>query len=217
MIPLYDDNPTQRSAVLVYVLIAANVLIFLYESMLGNPQLARFLDTWAVIPRQLFAFPSRETVTLLSSQFLHANFWHLLGNMWFLWIFGNNVEDKLGRIQFLGFYLICGAIAALTQSVFSPGSAVPLIGASGAIAGVMGAYIVRFPRAEIVTLIPIFIILTTIRIPALFFLGIWIAGQTIYAAMSNPGQPGVAYLAHISGFVAGIILFKIFGERSDYS
>ncbi len=213
MIPLYDDNPTQRSAVLVYVLIAANVLVFLYESMLGNPQLARFLDIWAVIPRQLFAFPSREAVTLLSSQFLHANFWHLLGNMWFLWIFGNNVEDKLGRIQFLVFYLICGAIAALTQSVFSPGSAVPLIGASGAIAGVMGAYIVRFPRAEIVTLIPIFIILTTIRIPALFFLGIWIAGQTIYAAMANPGQPGVAYLAHISGFVAGIILFKIFGDR----
>jgi membrane associated rhomboid family serine protease len=214
MIPLYDDNPTQRSAFLVYILIVANVLIFLHEMMLGNTQLSRFLDAWAVIPRQLFAFPSREAVTLLSSQFLHANFWHLIGNMWFLWIFGNNVEDKLGRIQFLGFYLICGVIAALTQSIFSPSSAVPLIGASGAIAGVMGAYIVRFPRAEIVTLIPIFIILTTVRIPALFFLGIWIAGQTIYAAMANPGQPGVAYLAHISGFVAGMILFKIFGDRS---
>jgi membrane associated rhomboid family serine protease len=214
MIPLYDDNPTQRSAVLVYALIAGNILIFLHEMMLGNPQLARLLDAWAVIPRQLFASPSREAVTLLSSQFLHANFWHLLGNMWFLWIFGNNVEDKLGRIQFLLFYLICGAIAALTQSVFSPGSAVPLIGASGAIAGVMGAYIVRFPRAEIVTLVPIFIILTTVRIPALFFLGIWIAGQTIYAAMANPGQPGVAYLAHISGFVVGMVLFKIFGDRT---
>jgi membrane associated rhomboid family serine protease len=214
MIPLYDDNPTQRSAFLIYILIAANILIFAHEMMLGNPQLSRFLDAWAVIPRQLFAFPSREAVTLLSSQFLHANFWHLLGNMWFLWIFGNNVEDKLGRMQFLGFYLICGAIAAFTQSIFSPSSGVPLIGASGAIAGVMGAYIVRFPRAEIVTLIPIFIILTTVRIPALFFLGIWIAGQTIYAAMANPGQPGVAYLAHISGFVAGMILFKIFGDRS---
>jgi membrane associated rhomboid family serine protease len=214
MIPLYDDNPTQRSAFLVYILIVVNVLIFVHEMMLGNPQLSRFLDAWAVIPRQLFAFPGREAVTLLSSQFLHANFWHLIGNMWFLWIFGNNVEDKLGRIQFLVFYLICGAIAALTQSIFSPSSGVPLIGASGAIAGVMGAYIVRFPRAEIVTLIPIFIILTTVRIPALFFLGIWIAGQTIYAAMANPGQPGVAYLAHISGFVAGMILFKIFGDRS---
>ncbi|NJL42534.1 MAG: rhomboid family intramembrane serine protease [Pseudanabaena sp. SU_2_4] len=217
MIPLYDDNPTQRSAVLVYVLIAANVLIFLHESMLGQSPVGTAPRCLGRNSQAVFAFPSREAVTLLSSQFLHANFWHLLGNMWFLWIFGNNVEDKLGRIQFLGFYLICGAIAALTQSVFSPSSAVPLIGASGAIAGVMGAYIVRFPRAEIVTLIPIFIILTTVRIPALFFLGIWIAGQTIYAAMSNPGQPGVAYLAHISGFVAGIVLFKIFGERSDYS
>jgi membrane associated rhomboid family serine protease len=217
MIPLYDDNPTQRSAFLVYGLIAANILIFAHEMRLGNIQLARFLDAWAVIPSQLFAFPGREALTLLSSQFLHANFWHLLGNMWFLWIFGNNIEDKLGRIQFLGFYLTCGAIAAMTQSVFSPSSAVPMIGASGAIAGVMGAYVVRFPRAEIVTLIPIFIILTTVRIPALFFLGIWIAGQTIYAAMANPGQPGVAYLAHISGFVAGAILFKLFGDRSDYS
>jgi membrane associated rhomboid family serine protease len=214
MIPLYDDNPTQRSAFFVYALIAANVLIFLHEIRLSNPQLSRLLEAWAVIPRQLFASPSREAVTLLSSQFLHADFFHLLGNMWFLWVFGNNVEDKLGRIQFLFFYLFCGAIAAITQSVFSPGSAIPLIGASGAIAGVMGAYIVRFPRAEIVTLIPIFIILTTVRIPALFFLGIWIAGQTIYAAMTNPGQPGVAYLAHISGFVAGMVLVKIFGDRT---
>jgi membrane associated rhomboid family serine protease len=214
MIPLYDDNPTQRQAVMVYGLIAANITIFLYEMRLGNVQLSRFLDAWAAIPRQLFAFPQREAVTLVSSQFLHANLWHLLGNMWFLWIFGNNVEDRLGRVKFLFFYIICGAIAALSQSVFSPNSVVPLVGASGAIAGVMGAYIVRFPRAEIVTLVPIFIILTTIRVPALFFLGLWIAGQTIYAVMSNPGQPGVAYLAHISGFVAGIILFKLLGEES---
>jgi membrane associated rhomboid family serine protease len=214
MIPLYDDNPTRRQALVVYALIAINVMIFLHQISLSSPQLIQFLRAWAVIPREFFAFPNREVITLLSSQFLHGGWLHLIGNMWFLWIFGNNVEDRLGGVKFLIFYLICGAIAAITQSVFSPSSGIPLIGASGAIAGVMGAYIVRFPRAEIITLVPIFIILTTIRIPALFFLGIWLVGQTVYAAMSNPGQPGVAYLAHISGFVAGIILFKLLEEES---
>ncbi len=215
MIPLYDDNPSRTTPVVVFALIAACAGIFLHEMSLPTPQVDKFFSDWAVIPKQLFSAFGQESITLISSQFLHGGIWHLLGNLWFLWIFGNNVEDQLGHAKFLIFYLVCGAIAAFTQSIFSPTSMVPLIGASGAIAGVMGAYIVKFPRAKILTLIPIIIIFTTVRIPAAFFLGFWILGQTVYAAMTSAGQPGVAYLAHISGFVAGMLLFKLLPTQSS--
>jgi membrane associated rhomboid family serine protease len=214
MIPLYDENPTRIKPVIVWGLILANVLIFGYEFYLlhNSPEAIanKFFNTWAVVPKQLFDKPTTESITLVSSQFLHGGILHLLGNMWFLWIFGNNVEEQLGHIRFLCFYLVCGVVAALAQSAVSPDSTIGILGASGAIAGVMGAYIVRFPRAKIVTLVPIFIFLTTFRIPAVFFLGYWILFQVLLAFINDVGQPGVAYLAHVSGFVVGAFYLKFF-------
>ncbi|AFY68533.1 Peptidase S54, rhomboid domain protein [Thalassoporum mexicanum PCC 7367] len=213
MIPLYDENPTRTKPLVVWGLILANVLIFGYEFYLFQtaPEVViRFFDDWAVIPQQLFKRPTAEAITLVSSQFLHGGVLHLLGNVWFLWIFGNNVEEQLGHIRFLCFYLVCGLVAGLAQAAIGPGSEIPVVGASGAIAGVMGAYVVRFPRAKIVTLIPIVIFFTTVRIPAIFFLGYWIALQVLLHFMADVGQPGVAYLAHISGFFVGAFYLKFF-------
>ncbi len=193
-----------------------------------------FFDQWAVVPAQITAsfagqaiqskLPNSviqppEILTLVSSQFLHGGWSHLLGNMLFLWIFGNNVEDKLGRVKFLGFYLGCGSLAAIAQWVFSQTSYVPSLGASGAIAGVMGAYIIRFPQAPIRTLLPpIFVF----DIPAVFYLGIWFVQQAFYSFASLPSPSnlgmqngGVAYWAHAGGFVFGAILGPLLGLFSD--
>jgi membrane associated rhomboid family serine protease len=193
-----------------------------------------FFDQWAVVPAQLTASftgqPIRsqlpqiglqppEILTLISSQFLHGGWSHLLGNMLFLWIFGNNVEDKLGRVKFLGFYLGCGILAGLAQWVFSQGSYVPSLGASGAIAGVMVAYIIRFPQSPIKTIIPpIFVF----DIPAMYYLGVWFVQQAFYSFASLPSPSnlgmqngGVAYWAHAGGFVFGAILGPLLGLFSD--
>jgi membrane associated rhomboid family serine protease len=209
MLPLYDENPTRIKPIIVWVLVLANVLIFGYEFYLFHDDAAianKFIDTWGVIPKQLFAQPTSEAITLVSSQFLHADVLHLLGNLLFLWIFGNNVEEQLGHIRFLCFYLVCGAVAAIAQSAFAAGSTTVLLGASGAISGVLGAYIVRFPRAKIVTLFLFFIF----KIPAFFFLGYWILLQILLQFMTDVGQPGVAYVAHISGFFVGAFYLKFF-------
>jgi len=232
VVPIRDDNPTQTTPYVTYLLILLNILIFFYQLTLSPPQLEAFFQTWAVVPRQLTA--SFETggalavggvpewFTLVSSQFLHGGFLHLAGNMLYLWIFGNNVEDKLGHIRFLIFYLICGILAALAQWFFSSGSAIPSLGASGAIAGVMGAYILRFPNARILTLVPLGIILFPFRIPALFFLGFWFAMQALYGVASlnvpsNIGMEsgGIAYWAHAGGFFFGAIIAPFFGLFSD--
>ncbi|OIP74678.1 MAG: rhomboid family intramembrane serine protease [Oscillatoriales cyanobacterium CG2_30_44_21] len=206
MFPLHDDNPTQDTSFIVYALILINVLIFGYQVSLSNFQLFQWLNTWAVVPQDLIANPPKLAFTLISSQFLHANLFHLVGNMWFLYLFGNNIEDKLGHWKFLLFYVFCGAIAAAVHVISVPTSAVKLVGASGAISGIMGAYLIRFPRARILSLVFLGIFFTAIPIPAAVFLGLWIAGQTVYAAIANPNLPGVAYLAHVSGFVAGAIV-----------
>jgi membrane associated rhomboid family serine protease len=205
MFPLHDDNPTQDTSIVVYTLIVINVLIFGYQVSLLDFQVVDWYRNWALYPKELIANPAKEAIALISSQFLHANLLHLVGNMWFLYLFGNNIEDKLGHWKFLFFYLFCGAIAGIVQVFTAPMSVVPMVGASGAISGVMGAYLIRFPRAKILTLIFLGIFVTPIRIPAAIFLGLWIAGQTVYAALANPNLPGVAYLAHVSGFVAGAI------------
>ncbi|MBD2461206.1 rhomboid family intramembrane serine protease [Oscillatoria sp. FACHB-1407] len=224
MVPLRDDNPTTITPYVTYALIAINVIVFIYELMLQQPgELEQFFRVWAVVPRELTAsFEGRgnplEWTTLFSSQFLHAGFLHVAGNMLFLWIFGNNVEDRLGHVKYLIFYLACGALAALAQWFFSSGSDIPSLGASGAIAGVMGAYILRFPQARILTLIPLGILLTTFRIPAIFFLGFWFVQQAFYGIVSlgpatNVGMEsgGVAYWAHAGGFVFGAILGPLLG------
>ena len=231
MVPLKDDNPTSTTPVVVYGLVAINILIFLYQMSLlssgGEAALQQFFNTWAIVPAELTGeltgnalTVDREWLTLFTSQFLHGGFLHLGGNMLYLWIFGNNIEDKLGSAKFLFFYLVCGALAGLAQWVIEPGSAIPTLGASGAIAGVMGAYIIRFPRARILTIVPLFVFITTLRIPALFFLGFWFIQQAFYSALSlgataDMGSGGVAYLAHAGGFVVGVILGPLLGLFKD--
>ncbi|MCS7293430.1 MAG: rhomboid family intramembrane serine protease [Gloeomargarita sp. SKYBB_i_bin120] len=215
MFPLYDDNPTQRTPVITYGLIAACVVIFFYQVNLDGEQLQQFVQAWAVIPKELFTNFDAKAMTLISSQFLHGGFWHLFGNMWFLWLFGNNLEDALGRWRFLLFYLFCGAVAALAYALVVPMSTIPLLGASGAIAGVMGGYIVRFPQAQIRTLLVLVIFVTIVRMPAAVFLGAWILMETLRAASVHPGMPGVAYLAHVAGFLTGAVLVPLLPQRLD--
>lgn len=225
MVPLRDDNPTRITPYVTYGLITLNVLVFFYEISLTPPALSQFFQTWAVVPKDLTASlqgtidPVPVWLTLITSQFLHGGFLHLGGNMLFLWVFGNNIEDRLGHVRFTLFYLACGALAALAQWFFSPPmSTVPSLGASGAIAGVMGAYIIRFPRAEVLTLIPLGFFITTVRLPAFFFLGFWFIQQAFYgvASLQTPmnvgmGGGGVAYWAHAGGFVFGVILGPLLG------
>ena len=226
MVPLRDNNPVKITPYVTYGLIAANLFVFLYELSLSPRDLESFFYTWAVVPVQLTASfsgfpvnqPFPEWLTLFSSQFLHGGFLHIAGNMLFLWIFGNNVEDRLGHVKYLVFYLACGALAALTQWFFSSGSNVPSLGASGAIAGIMGAYILRFPQAEILTLIPLGFFFWTVRVPAFFFLGFWFVQQALYGFVSldtrmNIGMEGggIAYWAHAGGFVFGAILGPLLG------
>ena len=231
MVPLKDDNPTSTTPVVVYGLVAINILIFLYQMSLlssgGEAALQQFFNTWAIVPAELTGELTgnaltldQEWLTLFTSQFLHGGFLHLGGNMLYLWIFGNNIEDKLGSTKFLFFYLVCGALAGLAQWIIAPGSPIPTLGASGAIAGVMGAYIIRFPRARILTIVPLFVFITTLRIPALFFLGFWFIQQAFYSALSlgataDMGSGGVAYLAHAGGFVVGVILGPLLGLFKD--
>ncbi|GAB4366885.1 MAG: rhomboid family intramembrane serine protease [Elainellaceae cyanobacterium] len=226
MVPLKDENPTRITPYVTYGLIAINVLAFLYEATLMGGPLEGFFHQWAVVPAELTASfqgirgysPVQEGVTLITSQFLHAGLLHLGGNMLYLWIFGNNVEEQMGRIRFLIFYLSCGVVASLAQWYFSMYSEIPSLGASGAIAGVMGAYIIRFPKVRILTLLPIFLFFTVLRIPAVFFLGIWFVQQALYGitslgAPANIGMEngGIAYWAHAGGFVIGAALGPIFG------
>lgn len=231
MVPLNDDNPVKITPWVVYSLILINFLVFFHELSLSNQQLNYFFYNWAVVPCQLTnicpvtipppPLPSdtvAEWVTLITSQFLHGGWAHILGNMLFLWIFGNNVEERLGHIKFLIFYLTCGVLASLTQWFFGPASVIPSLGASGAIAGVMGAYIITFPGAKIFTLVPIGFFITTWRIPAWVFLGLWFLQQTL-ASVSTLGVTsdtgGVAYWAHAGGFVFGAILGPLMGMFSD--
>lgn len=190
---------------------------------MGENALNQFFNVWAIVPAELTdSFSGRalnpvgEWFTLISSQFLHGGFAHLGGNMLYLWIFGNNIEDQLGHSRFIVFYLACGALAGLAQWVFAPESTVPTLGASGAIAGVMGAYIIRFPKAQILTLLPLFFIFTTVRLPAVFFLGWWFVQQAFYGVASlganaDMGAGGVAYWAHAGGFVFGVVLGPLLG------
>ncbi len=232
MVPLRDENPTRITPVVTYVLIGLNILIFLYELSLNPTQLDGFFHLFAVVPQELSASfngisvnqPVPEFATLITSQFLHAGFMHVGFNMLFLWIFGNNIEEELGRVRFIIFYLICGVLAALAQWFFATQSPVPSLGASGAIAGVMGAYILKFPQAKIVTLIPLGFFFYTLRIPAVFFLGFWFIQQAFNGISMIEVQTavgmesgGVAYWAHAGGFIFGAILGPLLGLFSKPS
>lgn len=216
MLPLRDDNPSSRFPLVTILLIATNVVVFIYQITLGQAEQA-FIWKFAVVPKSIMTLQpvnqlstSFPPLTLITSQFLHGGFLHLAGNMLFLWIFGDNVEAKLGYIRYIFFYLSCGVISALAQVLTAPDTVIPLLGASGAIAGVMGAYFVRFPRARIQTLLFFVFIFRIVYLPAIVFLGIWLIFQIVAGTPAyGSAESGVAYFAHIGGFFAGMLLFKI--------
>jgi membrane associated rhomboid family serine protease len=223
--PLYDENPTRITPYLTYGLIGMNVLVFFHELSLSNAQLEQFFQIYAVIPQQLTNNFAGEWTTLFTSQFLHGGWWHLISNMVFLWVFGNNIEDRLGHVKYLIFYLSCGALAALCQWAIGINSAIPSLGASGAISGILGAYIIRFPHTRVMSLIFLGFFITTIRVPALVLIGLFFVQNVISglanlqaAANMSVETGGVAYWAHIGGFVFGIILGPVLGlfRRDDY-
>jgi membrane associated rhomboid family serine protease len=214
MFPIRDHNPSQRTPYVTYALIAANVLVFLlYLPLLGDEaRLAAFFDRWALTPARFTA--GADSFTLLTYMFLHGGLLHLGGNMLFLWIFGDNLEDSFGHLGFLAFYLACGVAAALAQVLPDPGSRVPMVGASGAIAGVMGGYLLLFPRARVDVLVILIVILRMIALPAWVMLGFWFALQAVNSYASfGLAEGGVAHLAHTGGFIAGALLTLPFWLR----
>jgi len=221
MIPLRDRNPSGVFPAVTLALIAANVIMFLYEVHLG-PGLMTFLKHHALIPAEVtgsvryHAIRYSDTVEpFFTSMFLHGGWMHLILNMWFLWIFGDNVEDTLGAFRYLCFYFLCGLGAALTQFAIQPHSTVPMLGASGAIAGVLGAYAVLFPGARVVTLVPIVFFLQIIEIPAIVILGYWFVLQILSGSLTalTPTQGGTAFWAHVGGFAAGAFLILLMRPR----
>ena len=215
MIPLKDRNPTRRFPFVTILLIAANILIFLYELSLG-PRLEGFMARYSVIPVSIVqALTSglsnpRALITLFTSLFIHGGWLHVGGNMLYLWIFGDNVEDKLGHFRYFIFYIICGLAASALHIYFAPASTMPTIGASGAISGVLGAYLLMFPRARVLTLIPIFIFIKLAELPAYLILIFWFILQFFNGVLSlgneAAGMGGVAWWAHVGGFLTGLIL-----------
>jgi membrane associated rhomboid family serine protease len=210
--PLYDENPTRITPYLTYGLIGMNVLVFVHELSLSNAELEQFFQLYAVIPQELTTNSMSEWTTLFTSQFLHGGWWHLISNMVYLWVFGNNIEDRLGHLKYLLFYLTSGALAGLCQWFIGMNSDIPSLGASGAISGVLGAYLIWFPQARITTLVFLGFFITTINVPALIIIGIFfvqnlISGFASLQAAANMSVEtgGVAYWAHLGGFFVGTI------------
>jgi membrane associated rhomboid family serine protease len=220
MIPLKDVNPTERFPVFTVSIIIICTLIFIREISMPQIQLEQFVRDYGLVPSVLF----NENIPLLyrlsrifTSMFLHGSFAHLIGNMLYLWIFGNNIEDRLGHLRFLIFYLLCGIAAGLAQASAFPDSSTPMIGASGAIAGVLGGYLIMFPGARIITLVIIFYYITLQEIPAFIVIGIWFLLQFMSSLGSLAGiQTGVAYIAHVGGFIAGLVLIMLFPKRKRH-
>jgi hypothetical protein len=212
MIPLRDINRSSSVPVVTIALIVINTAVFLYEISLG-PALRPFMAAYGLVPAHVtLGLRYGETgiaesiAPFLTCMFLHGGWWHLIGNMWFLWIFGDNVEDTLGSVRFLLFYLLCGLVAGAVQYLAQPASALPTVGASGAIAGVLGAYALLFPGARILTLVPIVFVLQVIEVPSVVMLGIWFLMQVLNGSVATLGAvtAGVAWWAHIGGFLAGL-------------
>jgi rhomboid family protein len=221
MIPLRDDNPSRITPIVTYALIGVCVLVYLWQLTLGSVGGQRAVYAFGLIPAvllhhadlpaQLAVVP--PAVTVFSSMFMHGGFMHIAGNMLYMWIFADNVEDSMGHGRFLAFYLLCGVAAALAQALPDPTSQVPMIGASGAISGVLGAYVLMYPHARVTVLIPIGFILQTMRLPAGWVLGLWFGLQLLNELMSSSGAAGVAFRAHLGGFIAGLALIPLFKYR----
>lgn len=216
MIPLRDDNPSASRPVVTYLIILICTAVFLYMLSLGSDsRINDFILTYGATPSSILsAGGSARYPTLVTSMFLHGGWAHLLGNMLYLWIFGDNVEDVMGHVGFIVFYLVAGLAAVLTHAFVDPRSSAPLIGASGAIAGVLGAYLVLFPRARIVSLVPLGFFLRVMAVPAFFFLPIWFLMQFLFGLASlGSSAETVAFWAHVGGFAAGIVLALVFARR----
>lgn len=221
MIPLHDDNPTELFPFVTIFLIVSCAAVFLFQVSLDVPVQRAIIAAFGVTPSALFglkALPPELAVlppaaTVFTSMFLHGGWMHMMGNMLYLWIFGNNVEDAMGHGRFIVFYLLCGIIAALAQSLANPGSEVPMIGASGAIAGVLGAYLLLHPRARVLVLLPIGFIAFVPRLPAVLVLGFWFFIQIVNNLVTNPEGGGVAWGAHIGGFIAGLVMIPLFKRK----
>ncbi len=212
MIPIRDINPTRRFPVATVLIIVLNVIVFVFEFLLPYDTLEAVVTTWGLVPSRLVSLEPLAFVTILTSMFLHSGPAHLLGNMLYLWIFGDNIEAAMGSFRFVIFYLLCGLGAALGQVVVSLRSTVPMVGASGAISGILGSYLVLYPRAEVETLVFLGYFLRFIRLPTVAVLGSWILLQLFSGVLSLGMQAtgGVAWFAHVGGFVTGILLIAFF-------
>jgi len=216
MLPLRDDIPSSKKPVVTYTIVAINVIVFLYEMSLGRG-LQSFVISYGVTPEHIVS--GNSFFTLITSMFIHGDFWHILGNMLFLWIFGDNVEDALGKFWFIVMYFLAGIGGSVAHILVSQNSAIPTIGASGAISGVLGAYLILYPRARVLAVVPIIFFIRFIMLPAYVFLGIWIFLQLFLGVGSTAGGAGVAYFAHIGGFVVGLLfgfMFKRKQQRFSY-
>jgi membrane associated rhomboid family serine protease len=230
MIPLKDDQPRYSTPYVNYFLIALNTVVFLFELLIGaqsQGQLNTLMFTFGMVPAQVTAALSGHGpaglagafIPILTSMFLHASWLHIIGNMWVLYIFGDNIEDYLGHFVYLLFYLVAGFAAAITHILLNLGSPVPTVGASGAIAGVMGAYFLLYPKARVLTLVPLIVFFTFWWLPAWIVLGYWfliqfLSGTATAVAAANQGSGGIAVWAHVGGFVAGILMIKLFPQRA---
>jgi membrane associated rhomboid family serine protease len=221
MIPIRDTIPSRSVPVVTWALIAVNVAVFLFELSLSPVELERFIYIFGIVPARYshpewarwMGFPADDYWPFLTSMFLHGGWAHIIGNMWTLWIFGDNVEDRMGRGRFLSFYLLTGFAAALTQWFMSLDSTVPMVGASGAIAGVLGAYLFLFPYARIVALFPVFFIPFFFELPAITYLGVWFLSQVFAGTLHGLGPKSggaVAWWAHVGGFAAGVLFHRLF-------
>jgi membrane associated rhomboid family serine protease len=222
MIPLRDENPSLTTPVVTRVLIALNVIAFVYELMLG-PELRGLFMSWGLVPARISAALAGDAsiaafATALTSIFLHAGWLHLIGNMWYLWIFGDNVEDRLGHGRFLLFYLAAGLASGILHVLFNSGSAIPTVGASGAIAGVLGAYLTLFPHARVITLVPFIVFFQVMALPAVVVLGLWFVFQFFSGALTlaytNAAQTGgTAWWGHIGGFAFGFLFARLLAMK----
>jgi membrane associated rhomboid family serine protease len=211
MIPLRDIIPSRTTPYITVTIIILNTRAWFYELSVPNDVLPAFLQVYGVVPAAFHAS------TLVTSMFLHGSWMHVIGNMWYLWIFGDNVEDRLGHGRFIVFYLLCGIVAAFGQILIDPTSTLPTIGASGAIAGVMGAYFVLYPQSRVLTLIPLIIFWEVIELPAIILLGFWFLMQLFsagaIAVTASTGGGGVAFMAHVAGFITGIVAVFVLRQR----
>ena len=215
MFPLYDTVRSHKFPIVNLTLILANVLAFLYEIRLDEPILESFLITWGLTPSRFLSDPSSGWLNILTSMFLHGGWFHIVNNMWVLFIFGDNIEARMGGFRYLVFYLLSGAAAGLLQTYILPASTRPMIGASGAVAGVLGAYLILYPRSRIASLVPILFIFTLIEIPAFVFLLFWFFSQ-LYSglfAIEGGGGSGIAWWAHVGGFLFGVLMVSFFAVR----